>query len=174
MKRLMLFVSVCVLLLMSAACERSSNYSQQLKREQRQIDEYLSREGYTLLDEFPSDTVFGEKEMYHFPDGIYIQILEKGVGDTIRHGDEIILRYRKSTLDEYAVVEDYWNTMDRPYPDVIKMGDLTNSCEGWQQAFDVMQRSGAHANVIVPSQLGRDATNVIPYLYEMKIRAVPK
>ena len=173
MRKLAFWGAVCAIF-MSVSCERSSNYSQLLKAEQRLIDDYLAREGYTLLDEFPEDTVFREREMYHFPDGIYIQILEKGTGDTLRRGDDIILRYRQMTLDEYALVEDYWSTLDRPYPNEIVMGDLTNSCEGWQAAFDVMKRSGAHANVIVPSQLGRDNMNVVPYLYEMKIRAVPR
>ncbi len=165
-------IIVCAVTFFSS-CE-TNTYSKLLKEEEELIDAYLKREGYTLLDEFPADTIFGEKEMYHFPDGIYIRVIDKGVGDTIRNGDPLILRYKQSTLDEYSVTEDYWTTMDRPYPNEIVMGDLTYSCEGWQAAFDVMKRSESHALVIIPSQLGRDIMTITPYLYEMKIRAVPK
>ncbi len=168
------FLVMAVVLCLLTSCENSNNYSQLLKQEQLKIDAWLSDNGYVLLDEFPADTVFGEKEMYHFEDGIYFQLIEKGVGDTLRNGDELILRYRQITLDEIPVVEDYWSTMDRPYPNEIVYGSLTNSCEGWQKAFELMKRSESHSRIIVPSKLGRDNTEVIPYVYEMKIRKVPK
>ena len=37
-----------------------------------------------------------------------------------------------------------------------------------------MKKSDAHARIIVPSKLGRNNSEVIPYVYEMKIRRVPK
>lgn len=163
-----------LLLVLLAACENSNNYSQLLKAEEELIEDWLMRNEITLLDEFPADTVFGANEMYHFEDGIYFQLIEKGVGDTLRSGDKLILRYKQSTLDEYPMVEDYWTTQDRPYPNEIIYGSLTNSCEGWQKAFELMQKSEAHARIIVPSKLGRSTSDVIPYFYEMKIRRVPK
>lgn len=168
------FWGMMLLLLAMVACESETNYSQLLKAEEELIDNWLARNEIVLLDEFPTDTVFGENEMYHFEDGIYFQLIEKGVGDTLRAGDKLVLRYRQSTLDEYPVVEDYWTTQDRPYPNEIIYGSLSNSCEGWQKAFELMKKSDAHARIIVPSKLGRNDSEVIPYVYEMKIRRVPK
>ena len=157
-----------------SACENSSNYSQLLKAEEELIQDWLSRNEIVLLDEFPADTVFAANEMYYFEDEIYFQLIEKGVGDTLRAGDKLILRYKQSTLDIYPVEEDYWTTQDRPYPNEITYGSLTNSCEGWQKAFELMKKSEAHARIIVPSKQGRNDSEVIPYVYEMKIRRVPK
>ena len=168
------FWGMMLLLLAMVACESETNYSQLLKAEEELIDSWLARNEIVLLDEFPTDTVFGANEMYHFEDGIYFQLIEKGVGDTLRTGDKLVLRYRQSTLDEYPVVEDYWTTQDRPYPNEIIYGSLSNSCEGWQKAFELMKKSDAHARIIVPSKLGRNDSEVIPYVYEMKIRRVPK
>ena len=162
------------MLLMMVACENSNNYSQLLEAEENLIEDWLVRNEYVLLDEFPADTVFAANEMYHFAEGIYFQLIEKGVGDTLRNGDKLVLRYKQSTLDLYPVVEDYWTTQDRPYPNEITYGSLVNSCEGWQKAFELMHKSGAYARVIVPSKLGRNDSEVIPYVYEMKIRRVPK
>ena len=163
-----------LLLIAMVACENSSNYSQLLKAEEELIKDWLARNEIKLLDEFPADTVFATNEMYHFDEGIYFQLIEKGQGDTLRTGDKLVLRYRQSTLDVYPMVEDYWTTLDRPYPNEITYGDLTNSCEGWQKAFELMKRSEAHAKVKVPSKLGRNDSEVVPYVYEMKIRRVPK
>jgi hypothetical protein len=168
------FWGMMLLLLAMVACESNENYSQLLEAEEVLIEDWLGRNNIVLLDEFPSDTVFGENEMYHFEDGIYFQLIKKGVGDTLRTGDNLILRYKQSTLDLYPVVEDYWTTQDRPYPNEITYGSLSNSCEGWQKAFELMKKSESHARIIVPSKLGRNDSEVIPYVYEMKIRRVPK
>lgn len=156
------------------ACESTYNYSQLQKQEEKLIDDWLKREGITILDEFPEDSIFSESEMFHFPDGIYFQMFDKGESDTLRHGDEIVLRYIQSTLDENPSVENYWTTQDRPIPHPITYGNTKYSCEGWQKAFELMKRSGAHARIIVPSKIGRYTSEVIPYLYEMKIKVVPK
>lgn len=166
----MVMVAVCL-----ASCEEYTNYSKLLDQEQRNIDAWLAEEGITVVEEFPADSIFGRDEIYHYPDGIYFQMFDKGEGDTMRLGDQIILRYKQIMLDTDPVEEDYWSTPDRPYPDEsLRFGILTNSCEGWQTAFALMKRSGAHARIIVPSKLGRDATNVVAYVYEMKIKVVPK
>ena len=162
------------MLFIMVACENSTNYSQLLKAEEELIEDWLLRNEMVLLDTFPADTVFGANEMYYFEDGIYFQLIEKGVGNTLRTGDKLVLRYKQSTLDEYPMVEDYWTTQDRPYPNEIAYGSLSNSCEGWQKAFELMKKSEAHARIIVPSKLGRNNSEVIPYVYEMKIRRVPK
>ena len=168
------FFGMILLLMLLSACENSTNYSQLLKAEEELIQDWLLLNEMVLLDEFPADTVFGGNEMYHFEDGIYFQLIEKGVGDTLRTGDKLVLRYKQSTLDVYPMVEDYWTTQDRPYPNEISYGSLSNSCEGWQKAFELMKKSEAHARIIVPSKLGRNNSEVIPYVYEMKIRRVPK
>ena len=168
------FLGMMLLLMAMVACESETNYSQLLKAEEELIEDWLTRNEIVVLDEFPVDTVFGANEMYHFEEGIYFQLIEKGVGDTLRTGDKLVLRYRQSTLDEFPMVEDYWTTQDRPYPNEIIYGSLTNSCEGWQKAFELMKKSEAHARIIVPSKLGRDDSEVIPYVYELKIRRVPK
>lgn len=157
------------------SCENSRNYSQLLEQEERNIESWLASENITIIDEFPADSIFSRNEMYHYTDGIYFQMFDKGEGDTLRNGDQIIMRYKQIMLDKNPVEESYWDTTDRPYPnEEIRYGSLQNSCEGWQTAFSLMKRSGAHARIIVPSKLGRDDTNVVAYVYEMKIKIVPK
>lgn len=157
------------------SCENSANYSQLLVQEEKNIEAWLADENITIIDEFPADSIFERNEMYHYPEGIYFQMFDKGEGDTLRNGDQIILRYKQIMLDKNPVEEDYWTTMDRPYPnEEIRFGSTKNSCQGWQDAFALMKRSGSHARIIVPSKLGRDDATVVAYVYEMKIKIVPK
>ena len=159
-----------------SACVNTSSYTYLIDQEEKLIASYLKRNNYVLLDKFPEDSVFAENEFYHITDGIYFQLIEKGTGDTALVYDKLVVRYKKSTLEQDAVVEDYWTTQDRPYPNEVTYGSLTGSCQGWYDAMHMMQRSNAHAKFIVPSKLGfeTDQNSVTPYLYEMKIKILPR
>ena len=181
MKRLNCISSTkfCIVAIVAAlslmSCENSRNYSQLLKQEEENIDKWLSDSSITIISQFPEDSIFARNEIYHYEDGIYFQLFEKGEGDTLRNGDQIIMRYKQIRLDNVSVEEDYWTTMDRPYPnEEIRYGSLRNSCEGWQKAFSLMKRHGSYARCIVPSKLGRNSSDVVAYVYEMKIKVVPK
>ena len=166
---------LAVLSLTVNSCTSSTSYSKELENEENLIKAWIKRNHIKILDEFPEDSLFAEDEMYHFNEGIYFQMLDTGRGnEVLQEGDVIILRYSSSTLDKNPVVEDYWSTEDRPYPNEIVYGSLTNSCKGWNAAFELMKRDSAYARIIVPSKMGFNDAIVVPYLYEMRIRILPK
>lgn len=160
--------------LFTTSCEDTLTYSQELEAEEKLIKAWLVRNNIVVLEEFPADSVFAENEMYLYENGLYFQLISKGEGDTLKGGDVFTLRYSQSTLDENPIVEDYLTTQDRPYPTEITYGSLTNSCEGWQTAFAAMKKSESRARIIVPSQIGRNQSVVTPYVYELRIRKIPK
>ena len=171
--KLILLLGLGILMLMTS-CPDTKTYSQELKEEENLIADWLTRNNIVVLDEFPEDSVFAENEMYLYDNGLYFQLLSIGEVDTLRNGDTFILRYSQSTLYENPIVEDYLTTQDRPYPTEITYGSLTNSCEGWQTAFEAMKRGESRAKIIVPSQIGRNQSVVTPYFYELRIRKIPK
>ncbi|MDO4190124.1 MAG: DUF4827 family protein [Bacteroidales bacterium] len=169
------------LLLALVGCESSTNYSKQLEDEKKQIETYLSKNGFTVVEEFPEDSVFADNIFYYSEsEDIYFRLDVKGTGDTIKSGDKLQVRYIESTLEDYPVVESYWTTMDLEYPIEVTYGgyDNTNTCTGWNSAFAMMQRSGAVAQVIVPSYKGfswaTTTTSLIPYLYKLTFQVLPK
>ncbi|MCQ2338718.1 MAG: DUF4827 family protein [Paludibacteraceae bacterium] len=165
---------LAVLCLMMFSCTSSTSYSKELESEENLIKAWLKRNNIKILNEFPEDSLFAEDEMYHFSEGIYFQMLDTGSGEPMQEGDIIILRYKSSTLDENPVVEDYMTTEDRPYPNEIVYGSMTNSCKGWNDAFKLMKRDGSVARIIVPSKLGFNDAIVIPFWYELHIRVLPR
>ena len=176
MKQLKLVIAVLALVLLSA-CESSTNYSKLLEQEQKNMDLFMARNGYTVITEFPADSVFKPGEFYREDDeSIYFRIDQKGTGAILVSGDELLIRYVESTLDEYPTVISRWDSSDQSYPPIRYYDSLTNSCQGWNDAFDMIQRSGTIVQIVVPSKLGFDdaSDDVIPYHYKLKMLIVPK
>ena len=178
MKNVSKIVLFAAMALALAACESANNYSKQLESEQKKINAWLSRNGYSVLTDCPQDSAFVIGQWYRLEsDGIYFCLDSLG-NDTIRikNGDELAVRYTESTLDAGALPIEYWTVLDSQSPVYITKGSSTNNCTGWDDAFDLMRFSESVAQVIVPSKLGFDVatSNVTPYYYKLKIRKVPK
>ena len=67
------------LLVMSASCNRPMTYAERLQAEERAIAQFISENNFTILREFPSDTIFGENEFFRDPfTGVYFNIVCRG------------------------------------------------------------------------------------------------
>ncbi len=114
MKQLKLVFAVLALVLLSA-CESSQNYSKLLEQEQLKMDQFMERNNYSVITEFPSDSVLIIGQWYRFDsEDIYICIDSLGLGRKVVTGDELSVRYIQSTLDEFPLVVSYWTTQDKP------------------------------------------------------------
>lgn len=176
MKHLKLVIGVLAVVLLSA-CESSQNYSKLLEQEQLKIDQFMERNNYSVLTEFPADSVLLIGQWYRFdPEAIYICIESLGEGKAVVAGDELAIRYIQSTLDEFPLVVSYWTTQDKAYPDQLIKGSLIKSCQGWDDAFGLMRFNGTIAQVIVPSKLGFSgaASSVTPFHYKILMKIPPK
>ncbi len=161
-----------------AACESANNYSKQLESEQKKIDAWFSRNGYSVLTECPQDSAFVIGQWYRLEsDGIYFCLDSLGIDSIrIKDGNELAVRYIESSLEAGALPIEYWTVLDSQSPVYITKGSSINNCTGWDDAFELMRFSESEAQVIVPSKLGFDVatSNVTPYYYKLKIRKVPK
>lgn len=172
MKKIVInFILVCIAVLAVSCDEETISYADQLKDQEKLIEEFIKREGITVLKKFPLDSVFADNEYVLTESGLYFNLIEKGSGDTIRHGDEVNIRYKQKTLIENAILEEYWDTQDAPYPTTLRY-NIDTECLGWTEAIGYMKRSDAHCKIIVPSMLGFSTAqnNVTPYFFELKIR----
>src|SRR5574344_2156181 len=108
MKKSCKFMFLAGLFLLLASCESSISYSKLLEQEEKLIESYIARQGIEVLETFPADSVFQSNQYYHYPDGIYIQLISKGEGEEATSGRVIVVRFKQSTLDEYPTEESYW------------------------------------------------------------------
>lgn len=123
---------LCALCLFCGACKDDESYADQKKKERKAIAAFLARDPLVLLDP-NGDTILNipkinpiSQQKFEAQDsmtdvsknefvlfgqtGIYMQIVRKGVGEKLKHGDakRIICRYR-----EYSILGDSLCTTDR-------------------------------------------------------------
>lgn len=173
MKKIQLIL-MGIVLLIAYGCN-SNIYSEQLKKERALIESYIKRTGIQVVDTLPADDAWTENLYYRVPgyDNFYFHMVV--LGDTtfpeITQEDEVLLRFKRYTLDEYPDTLFNWGIMDSAKPIKLKyMVNSETSCTGWQVALKYMKYPYSRCKIIVPSKMGFSEENstVTPYGYELK------
>ena len=173
MKKIQLIL-VGIVLLVAYGCN-SNIYSEQLKKERKLIESYIARHGLIIVDTLPAADQWEENIYYRVPEGDNCYFHMVALGDTtfpeIEKEDEVLLRFKRYTLDEYPDTLSNWGTMDSADP--IKLEYMVNSetsCTGWQVALKYMKYPYSQCKIIVPSKMGfrEENSTVTPYGYELK------
>lgn len=153
----------------------NNTYSDDLKEEQKLIENFIQRQGIQVVTEEPTE--WGDKVYWKLPDydNYYFHLVQQGdtASAELEAKDKVLLRYRQYTLEAYADTVSFWTTLDSPNPVELQyMVSSDASCTGWQIALQYMKYSGAECKIICPSKLGftDQNSNVIPYGYDMKIQ----
>ena len=153
----------------------NNTYSDDLKEEQKLIENFIQRQGIQVVTEEPTE--WGDKVYWKLPDydNYYFHLVQQGdtASAELEAKDKVLLRYRQYTLEAYADTVSFWTTLDSPNPVELQyMVSSDASCTGWQIALQYMKYSGAECKIICPSKLGftDQNSNVIPYGYDMKIK----
>jgi hypothetical protein len=173
MKTKIVFILLVVALF--TACKRNNVYSELLKAERNLIEEYMQRQGISVVTEEPTE--WKENVYWKLPDydNYYFHLVNAGdtTSAALEAKDIVFLRYRQYTLNAYADTVSCWTTLDTPNPVELQYKVTSSaSCAGWQIALQHMKHSGAECKIICPSKLGFSEQNsqVIPYGYDMKIK----
>lgn len=174
MKQITIFALLMSIAFVLIGCNNNT-YSDDLKEEQKLIENFIQRQGIQVVTEEPSewaDNVYWKLPDY---DNYYFHLVQRGdtTSAELEAKDKVLLRYRQYTLDAYADTISYWTTLDSPNPvEMQYMVSSQASCTGWQLALQYMKYSGAECKIICPSKLGftDQNSNVIPFGYDMKIQ----
>lgn len=181
----LLFVVMASWVMIIAGCS-SNTYSNLRAEEDKQIDNYVSRNNLNILTSLPADGQWGTKDYYKVPgyDKLYFHLISRGDSvwmdeDSVEHdltiiaNDLVVVRYKKFDLSEYPDTISYWSTLDQAYPYEFHYGN-TSDCEaiGWHEAVKLMKYPDSQCEIIVPSKQGFNAEqmSVTPYVYIMKIK----
>ena len=74
-------LGLVVVVLATTSCSSSETYADKLKEERKQIDRFLSAQGFEVLSSYPADSVFKENQFFRDPDtGVYINVIDSGNG----------------------------------------------------------------------------------------------
>ena len=174
MKQITIFALLMSITFVLIGCNNNT-YSDDLKEEQKLIENFIQRQGIQVVTEEPTE--WGDKVYWKLPDydNYYFHLVQQGdtASAELEAKDKVLLRYRQYTLEAYADTVSFWTTLDSPNPVELQyMVSSDASCTGWQIALQYMKYSGAECKIICPSKLGftDQNSNVIPYGYDMKIQ----
>ena len=173
--RLLVYSSIILLACSLFSCNDEKSLQERIQEEKRAIDRYISRNKLSILSEYPSNGVFGEKEYFKTSDGLYIHVVDSGNGQRVNLVDEVTVRfeYRHDILvSDSSIVR--WDASGLVYPYSFKYGQSQTYtvygslvCVGWVYPLLYV---GKHAvvDMIVPSSLGSssDDTNINPVFYK--------
>ncbi len=131
--------SLFAVLVMGAAfqaCDDTETYADMKEKERKAIDAYIQSEGIKVisLDEFyaqDSTTDVSKNEYVLFKDnGVYMQIVRKGVGAPIADGEraELIARYYEVNIKEGDTLTG--NLYDASNPDLLTVENKSGTYSG--------------------------------------------
>lgn len=174
MKKINLSALLLSIVFILVGCNNNT-YSDDLKEEQKLIENFIQRQGIQVVTEEPKE--WKENVYWKLPDydNYYFHLVNPGdtASAELEAKDKVLLRYRQYTLEAYADTISNWTTLDNPNPVELQyMVSSSSSCTGWQIALQYMKHSDAECKIICPSKLGFSDQNssVIPYGYDMKIK----
>ena len=191
-KQIILTLIICVIA--GFSCKKGESLSEKRAKERKSIAKYISDNEINVIkaDSIPNDAVFGEKDYYLLPSGLYINIESKGTGEKPKAGDNVIFRYytfsmENDTLARAMTAKEVPNAVEFKYGTGLysfidqnnfsfhslfvlnTLNNYTYVMKGIQEAFKYLSYDGA-AYLIVPSSIGsaKAQDNVQAYRYEIR------
>jgi hypothetical protein len=162
---------------MLGSCNKEKSLQERLQEEKRAIERYIDRNKFVILNDYPKDGVFKDKEYYKTADGLYIHVVDSGNGQrAIPLKDEVTVRfeYRHDILVSDTSIL-WWSSGGRVNPFSFIYG-LSQSytvagssfeCVGWVLPLTYVGER-AVIDLIIPSALGsyNDNNNINPVFYK--------
>ena len=173
MKKISLSALLLSIVFILVGCNNNT-YSDDLKEEQKLIENFIQRQGIQVVTEEPTE--WKENVYWKLPDydNYYFHLVNPGdtASAELEAKDKVLLRYRQYTLEAYADTISNWTTLDNPNPVELQyMVSSSSSCTGWQIALKYMKYTDSQCKIICPSKLGfsEENSSVTPYAYDLKI-----
>lgn len=160
--------AICI----GSCTKTSTSYANELKAEKKLINQYIERNGITIIYEEPEYGQWKENEYLELADYCYFNLTKMGDTTTneITTTDQFNLRYRMYTLEQDADTISAWNTNESAYPSQYNLSSLYSTSQGLYSAVKKMKYTGAEGKLICPSKLGTNASVVTPYGYDLKLQ----
>ncbi len=156
-----LIITIFTIIMSAVSCKDQKTYADYLKEETKAIDEFIVKNNLNILNKFPSNGVFGEKDFYKDPETkVYFNIVEYGdTTENIFIGEKIFVRFMGL---KYFMVDDsttYTNNDNINPQEIDYVGPVNSSTRsyytvpGWAVP---LHRIGHNALVkmIIPFNMG--------------------
>lgn len=169
------FCLIVLLALSGGGCKKREvkSLTQLLKEEKTYIRDFIAKEGFTVKEASGEETTFEANILYHFPNGLYMQVLDAGKTRPEVNKTKVVVRFagymfQKEPLSSFNNLTDgsYQNT-EFLYIESYNRGALHYSllpsapgytlnslmCEGLAFPMSLLG-DGARVRLIIPFLLG--------------------
>jgi len=188
-KLTLLFLSLLCIGAFFQACDNTKTYAEMLADEKKAINDFIKTNKIKVISqsEFEKDTItdVAANEYVGFSNGVYMQIVDRGEGDTVKTRDEILVRFmeydimQKDTTVVSNFAADSWvdsfnyTASGSSVSGTFTMGNMlsyygANVPSGWLIPLPYI-KDRAHVKLIVPSKMGHTSASqyVYPYFYDI-------
>jgi hypothetical protein len=173
MKKTLIFVltSIAFLACSLISCDKQKSLQERLQEEKRAIDRYIKRNNLVILNEYPPNGIFQEKEYFKTNDGLYIHVVDSGNGRraTLKIDDVTVrFEYRHDiALSDTSITRWSETAFIQPFSFTYGLeqsytvaGSLV--CKGWVRPLSYVGED-AVVDLIIPSALGSAEDNNVTY-----------
>lgn len=83
--------------LVAISCSKTKSYTDMLKDEKKAINRLIDENGFEILDDFPQDSIFTDKQFVLLDNGVYLNIIDKGSSQrAVQYRTKILYRCKVS------------------------------------------------------------------------------
>lgn len=180
-KTIIFILSAIFLAIANMACDNQKTMQEYIREEKKAIERYIDKQGIIVLNEYPKDKAFKEKEYFKTGDGLYIHVVDSGNGKRVTAPDNydknvqvrfdymVYLKDYISGTTDSLVLSSVWFPIGFEYgvPGSYTSDPTQLACNGWAIPLTYVGE-GAIVDLIIPSQLGNstDNTSFKPVFYK--------
>jgi hypothetical protein len=158
------------------SCNDQKSLQEMLREEKKAIERFIDRNGFVVLDTYPKDSIFGEKEYYKTNEGLYIHVVQKGTSKRVKAPENVTVRFEYQHDVRDAARGDTTSIVKPSllYPFSFVYGisatysDMSSPvCVGWVIPLSYVGED-AIVDIIIPSSIGSysDSNSIIPVFYK--------
>jgi hypothetical protein len=169
MKKTLFFILGAVLMLVSVAgCRNEKSMQELIQEEKKAIDRYITRQGLNILNTYPQDGIFGEKDYYKSSEGVYYRVVTPGT-DTkaVKYKTGVCVRVESSHYFAESDTSIYNLASIQPLSDFRYGITAKYTCPAWAVPLDRVGEFSV-VDMIVPSEYGTstDRSAFSPVFYK--------
>jgi len=78
-------------IMFSSCGDKIKSFKEHKKDEREAIDNLIAREGFVILNQYPADSIFGEKEFVKLDNECYLNVIDSGNGNRADSAKTVVL-----------------------------------------------------------------------------------
>ncbi|MDR0685970.1 MAG: DUF4827 domain-containing protein [Dysgonamonadaceae bacterium] len=170
MNKILFFVSLTVAgLILPSGCKNEKSLQELIQEEKKAIDRYIANNRLEIINSFPDDGKFEEKQYFKTSEGVYLRVDSFNISKMAEIYKVVTVRVKSAHY--IAISDTSIYSMESVYPFSFTYGSSSTYSDDFCTAWAIpLKYVGEHSTVdmIVPSNYGTSSnrSSIIPVFYK--------